>query len=74
MIKKIEETIEYKEVKNPKKLVILNFGSVGAGKSTSLNWFFERFAKKLNPELEKTYVENQDNYFFESGASGESVT
>ncbi len=35
MIKKIEETIVYKEVENPKKLVILTFGNVGAGKSTS---------------------------------------
>ena len=74
MIKKIEETIVYKEVENPKKLVILTFGNVGAGKSTSLNWFFERLAKKLNPELENTYYENLEEYIFESGAEGKSVT
>jgi len=58
MIKKIEETIIYKEVENPKTLQIVNFGNVGAGKSTSLNWFFERYATKMNPEFEDIYNEN----------------
>ena len=58
MIKKIEETIIYKEVENPKTLQIINFGNVGAGKSTSLNWFFERYASKMNPEFEEIYNKN----------------
>ena len=47
MINKIKETIKYKEIENPKTLQIINFGDVGCGKSTSLNWMFERYATKL---------------------------
>ena len=64
MIKKIEHTIIYKEVDNPKTLQIINFGNVGAGKSTSLNWFFERYATKMNPEFEDIYNENKSQYIF----------
>lgn len=37
---------------------MVNFGNVGAGKSTSLNWFFERYATKMNPEFEDIYYKN----------------
>ena len=28
----------------------MNFGDLGAGKSTSLNWMLKRYATKLKPE------------------------
>lgn len=45
---------------------MINFGDVGAGKSTSLNWMFERFANKFKPEYKETYSENIVDFTFES--------
>ena len=52
---------------------MINFGDVGSGKSTSLNWMFERYLK-LKPELSKLYNDNIDDYIFESNGSALAVT
>ena len=52
---------------------MINFGDVGTGKSTSLNYMFERYTK-LRDDLGDEYNNNQAKYTFDSSSSGESVT
>ena len=46
---------------------MINFGDVGSGKSTSLNWMFERYTK-LRDDLGDEYYNNQDKYTFYSSS------
>lgn len=45
-----KNTIQYKEIENPKTYNMIVFGDAGHGKSTALNWIFERYTK-LKPEF-----------------------
>ena len=46
---------------------MINFGDVGTGKSTSLNYMFERYTK-LRDDLGDEYNNNQDKYTFDSSS------